>query len=53
MLVYFGTFQSGTAKKDGSDLFPFTAHNVTAFGSMSIKKLEVALKQAKELCPLV
>ena len=52
-LVYFGTFQSGMAKKDGSDLFPFTAHNVAAFGSRNNKKVLVALKQAEELCPLV
>ena len=52
-VIYFGTFQSGTAKKDRSDLFPFTAHNAAAFGSRSNKKVVVALRQAEELCPLV
>ena len=52
-LVYFGTFQSGVAKKDGSDLYPFTAHNVATFGSRSNKKVEVALRQAEELCPVI
>ena len=52
-LTYFGTFQSGIARKDRSDLFPFTAHNAAAFGSRSNRRVVVALRQAEELCPLV
>ena len=46
-VTYFGTFQSGIANKDRSDLFPFTAHNAAAFGSRSNKRVEVALRQAE------
>ena len=51
-LTYFATFQSGIARKDRTDLFPFTAHNAAAFGCRSNKRVAVALRQAEELCPL-
>ena len=50
-MTYFGTFQSGIAKKDRRDLFPFTVHNAAAFGSKSNKRVFVALRHAEDLCP--
>ena len=47
-LLYFGTNQSGNAKKDLSDLYPFTSDNITAFGCRKIARLKTALRQAEE-----
>ena len=47
-LFYFGTNQSGNAKKDLSDLYPFTSDNTTAFGCRKIVRLKIALRQAEE-----
>ena len=47
-LFYFGTNQSGNAKRDFSDLFPFTTDNITAFGCRKIARLKTALRQAEE-----
>jgi hypothetical protein len=49
-LFYFGTNQSGTAKKNLSDLFPFTSDSIAAFGCRKIARLETALRQAEERC---
>ena len=51
-LFYFGTNQSGTAKKDFSDLYPFTSDNIAAFSCRKIARLTTALRQAEEKCEL-
>ena len=47
-LVYFGTGETGTARKNCTDLFPFSEETMEAFNTRNSNRLKKALAEAEQ-----
>jgi hypothetical protein len=47
-LLYFGTGETGTARKNCTDLFPFSEDSIMAFNSRLNSRLKKALAEAEQ-----